>query len=236
MTWAVKGDALNRKFNRIALSRTFTSVDNIFGADSYNDTSKTQKIVYDTITAVLGPEGISVKKNMHAQNAEILGILTDLCIATMRPKDNAIEKLFYVLFNVDAKKPQKRTYWQSLTSSKKKTVHAGSPRHVPFRCTTNTYDPQRQRLSPPQIQRERHRNLVGTHRHRIIHPPSVAITIQEYLDAPKHARHFISVKPLASSMYYPRVPRRAKTRPSPYSDNRCKPLAYMCCTARPNIQ
>ena len=133
MIWAVKGDALNRKFNRIALSRTFTSVDNIFGADSYNDTSKTQKIGYDTITAVLGPEGISVKKNMHAQNAEILGILTDLRIATMRPKDNAIEKLFYVLFNVDAKKPQKRTYWQCLTSSKKKkNVHAGSPRHVPF--------------------------------------------------------------------------------------------------------
>ena len=115
MIWAVKGDALNR----IALSRTFTSVDNIFGADSYNDTSKTQKIVYDTITAVLGPEGISVKKNMHAQNAEILSILTDLRIATMRPKDNVIEKLFYVLFNVDAKKPQKRTYWQCLTSSKK---------------------------------------------------------------------------------------------------------------------
>ena len=99
MIWAVKGDALHRKFNRIALSRTFTSVDNIFGADSYNDTSKTQKIVYDTIPAVLGPEGISVKKNIHAQNAEILGILTDLRIATMRPKDNAIEKLFYVLFN-----------------------------------------------------------------------------------------------------------------------------------------
>ncbi len=123
MIWAVKGDALNRKFNRIALSRTFTSVDNIFGADSYNDTSKTQKIVYDSITAVLGPEGISVKKNMHAQNAEILGILTDLRIATMRPKDNAIEKLFYVLFNVDAKKSQKRTYWQCLTSSKKKKMY-----------------------------------------------------------------------------------------------------------------
>ena len=178
MIWAVKGDALDRKFNRIALSRTFTSVDNIFGADSYNDTSKTQKIGYDTITAVLGPEGISVKKNMHAQNAEILGILTDLRIATMRPKDNAIEKLFY-------------TYWQCLTSSKKKNCTRRFSTACAFCCTTNTYDPQRTRLSPPQIQRERHRKLAGTHRHRIIHPPSVAITIQEYLGAPKHARHFI---------------------------------------------
>ena len=167
---------------------------------------------------------------MHAQNAEILGILTDLRIATMRPTDNAIET-YSTCCSMWMQRNRERTYWQCLT------VHAGSPRHVPFRCTTNTYDPQRTRLSPPQIQRERHRNLAGTHRHRIIHPPSVAITIQEYLDAPKHARHFISVKPLASSMYYPRVPRRAKTRPSPYSDNRCKPLAYMCCcTARSNIQ
>ena len=83
---------------------------------------------------------------------------------------------------------RERTYWQCLT------VHAGSPRHVPFRCTTNTCDPQRTRLSPPQIQRERHRNLAGTHRHRIIHPPSVAITIQEYLGAPKHARHTLYLR------------------------------------------
>ena len=31
--------------------------------------------VHDTINAVLGPDGISVKKNEHVQRAEILGIL-----------------------------------------------------------------------------------------------------------------------------------------------------------------
>jgi len=121
---------------------------------------------------------------MRAQNAEILGTLTDLRIATMRPTDNAIET-YSTCCAMWMQRNRERTYWQCLT------IHAGSPRHVPFRCTTNTCDPQRTRLSPPQIQRERHRNLAGTHRHRIIHPPSVAITIQEYLGAPKHARHFI---------------------------------------------
>ena len=106
MIWTVIGDALNRKINRVAPSRTFTYVDDFFGAGSYNDTSQTQQIVHDTINAILGPDGISVKKNVHVQRAEILGILINLRTATMRPKDNAIEKLFYVLFSVDAEKPQ----------------------------------------------------------------------------------------------------------------------------------
>ena len=87
-----------------------------FSAGTYNDTTQTQKIVNDTITNVLGPNGISEKKNIHAQTAEILGILFDLPTATMRPKDNAIEKLFYVLFSVDATLSQPLAYWQCLAS------------------------------------------------------------------------------------------------------------------------
>ena len=63
MIWAVIGDALNQKINRVAPSRTFTYVDEFFGAGTYNDTAQTQKIVHDTITNVLGPDGISVKKH-----------------------------------------------------------------------------------------------------------------------------------------------------------------------------
>ena len=73
MIWAVIGDALNRKINRVAPSRTFTYVDDSFGAGTNNDTAQTQKIVHDTITYVLGPDGISVKKNIHSQSTEILG-------------------------------------------------------------------------------------------------------------------------------------------------------------------
>ena len=58
MIWAVIDDTLNRKINRVAPSCTFTYV----GAGTYKDTAQTQKIVHDTITNVLGPDGISVKK------------------------------------------------------------------------------------------------------------------------------------------------------------------------------
>ena len=93
MIWGVIGDALNRKINRVAPSRTFTYIDDFFGAGSYNDTSRTQQIVYDTINAVLvGPDEIFVKKNVHAQRAEVLEISIELPTATMRPKDNAKEK------------------------------------------------------------------------------------------------------------------------------------------------
>ena len=92
MVWAVIGNALNRKVNRAAPSCTFTYVDDFFGAGSYSDTSQIQQIVHDTINAVLGPEGLSVKKNVHAQTAEILGILIGFPTASVRPKDTAIEK------------------------------------------------------------------------------------------------------------------------------------------------
>jgi hypothetical protein len=43
MIWAVIGDALNRKINRVAPSCTFTYVDDFSGAGTYNDTAQTQK-------------------------------------------------------------------------------------------------------------------------------------------------------------------------------------------------
>ena len=151
MIWAVIGDALNRKINRVAPSRTFSYFDEFFGAGTYNDTAQTQKIVHDTITNVLGPDGISVKKNIHSQTADLpTGILIDLPTATMRPKDNAIEKLFYVLFRVYA-----TTSLLAMPGILDQPVLAGSPRDAPFRGTTNTHDPQRAQQFSPQSQCER---------------------------------------------------------------------------------
>ena len=104
------------------------------------------KRFYTTLSHLLSaPRGIrKKKKNMHALTAEILGILIDLPTKTMRPKDNTIEKLFYVLFSVDAEKAQKRAYWQCLTSFKKKctrrfsTACALSWHHQYVRSTENT--------------------------------------------------------------------------------------------------
>jgi hypothetical protein len=82
--------------NRLAPSHTFTYVDDFFGAGTSADTISTAAIIHETVDKVLGPEGLSVKKNVDAQITDILGILINFLSATMRPKDKAIEKLFFV--------------------------------------------------------------------------------------------------------------------------------------------
>ena len=195
MIWAVIGDALNRTINRAAPSRTFTYVDDFFGAGTYDDTAQTQKIVHDTITNVLGPDGISVKKNIHSQTAEILVILIDLPTATMRPKDNAIEKLFYVLFSVDAALPQPLAYWQclaSLTNLYSQVLHGMRPFVAPLTRMTHKEHNNRPRKANANAQ-----FAIKTWRTIIViayvHPPSVAVTIQEYIGAPNHTSQFIVI-------------------------------------------
>jgi len=195
MVWAVIGDALNRKINRIAPSRTFTYVDDFFGAGTHKDTSRTQQIVHDTINDVLGPEGLSIKKNVHAQKTEILGILIDFTTASMRPKDTAIEKLFYVLFSTDVTKRQPLAYWQclaSLTNLYSHVLHGMRPFVAPIiRMTHRAHDLRpRKATANAQFAIEIWRAVIAV---AYIHPPSVAVTIQEYLGAPHNARHFIVV-------------------------------------------
>ena len=93
----VLGDAMDC----LAPSQLFTYVGDFFGAWTLTDTISTQDIVHETIDKVLRPEGLSVKKNVHAQIAEIQGIPINFPSATMRPKDKAIEKLFFLLFSID---------------------------------------------------------------------------------------------------------------------------------------
>ena len=73
-------------------------------------------VVHEIIRGVLGPTGLSEKKNLHAQVADILGILVDCTKGTLRPKDKAIEKLFFVAFSVDLTKRLPLTYWQCIQS------------------------------------------------------------------------------------------------------------------------
>ena len=195
MVWAVIGDALNRKINRVAPSRTFTYVDDFFGAGTFSDTSRTQQIVHDTITAVLGPEGLSVKKNVHAQKAEILGIFIDFPTASMRPKDTAIEKLFFVLFSADVAKLQPLAYWQclaSLTNLYSHVLHGMRPFVAPIIRMTHREHENRPRKANANAQFaiEIWRTVIVV---ACIHPPTIAVTIQEYLGAPHHARHFIVI-------------------------------------------
>jgi hypothetical protein len=57
-----------------------------------------------------------VKKNVFSQAAEILGILVQCVQETVRPKDKALDKIFFVLFSIDIEQPQTLQYWQCLSS------------------------------------------------------------------------------------------------------------------------
>ena len=116
MAWSVVGDALNRAVNKRAPQPVFTFVDDFFGSGTHTEATESQRVVHDTVNGVLGPEGISVKKNVFAQRAEILGILVDYTAGTIRPKDRAIEKMFYILFSIDTRAPQPLRYWQCISS------------------------------------------------------------------------------------------------------------------------
>jgi hypothetical protein len=105
MAWSVVGDALNRAVNKIAPQPVFTFVDDFFGSGTRPEAVAAQQAVHETVNGVLGPAGISEKKNVFAQSTEILGIMVDYPSGIVRPKDRAIEKMFYLLFSIDAQAP-----------------------------------------------------------------------------------------------------------------------------------
>jgi len=76
-------------------------VDDFLGAGSLPDALASQTVAHNVIRAVMGFESLSVKKNVFAQTAEILKILTNCVEGTLRPKDKALDKLYFVLFSID---------------------------------------------------------------------------------------------------------------------------------------
>ncbi len=116
MVWSVIGDALHRYVQALAICIIFTFVDDFFGAGTWAHAMEAQAHVHTAIRGTLGYEGLSVKKNVFAQTAEILGYHVDFPTETVRPKTGAIEKLFFVLFCVTVSEPQPLRYWQCLAS------------------------------------------------------------------------------------------------------------------------
>jgi len=116
MVWSLLGDAMNIKVNDGGPCPVFTFVDDFLGGGSYQDALTSQELTHIVIRDVMGYEGLSVKKNVFSQTAEILGILVNCVDGTLRPKDKALDKLFFVLFSIDIQKPQSLQYWQCLSS------------------------------------------------------------------------------------------------------------------------
>jgi len=116
MGWSLIGDAMNRKINTVSACVVFTFVDDYLGGGSKDDALSSQEITQQTIKGVVGPEGLSEKKNVFSQEAEILGIMVNCIEETIRPKDKALDKLFFVLFSVDINELQSLQYWQCISS------------------------------------------------------------------------------------------------------------------------
>ena len=92
MIWSEVGDAIKRTANLRTLIKTFTYVDDFLGGGIQDHVYQTASVVHEVICGVLGPTALSEKKNVHAQVADILGILVECTRGTLRSKDKAIEK------------------------------------------------------------------------------------------------------------------------------------------------
>lgn len=92
-------------------------VDDTFGAGRKDHTQRARERVVRISEGVLAPgSAISVEKSVLASSADILGYQVDCISATIRPKDRAIDKLFFVLFSFDCANPQPLVLWQCLSS------------------------------------------------------------------------------------------------------------------------
>ena len=70
---------------------------------------------FAVIRGVVGYEDLSVKYNVLSQKTEILGIQVNCIEGTLRLKDKALDKLFFVLFSIDIKEAQGFKYWECIS-------------------------------------------------------------------------------------------------------------------------
>ena len=90
-----------------------TLVDDTFGAGRADHVQQARDRVVLVSEGVLAPgTAISTEKSVLASATDILvGYHVDCSTATIRPKDRAIDKLFYVLFSFDCSFPQPLVLW-----------------------------------------------------------------------------------------------------------------------------
>ena len=140
MVWSLVGDALNRYVQALCMCIIFTFVDEFFGAGSLQHATDAHEDVHNAIRGTLGYDGLSVKKNVSAQTAEILGFHVDFPTGRVRPKDGAIEKMFFALGS---------TADLTVLAVPRITgghVFAGSPRNVPLHSPNQRHDEQSDRM------------------------------------------------------------------------------------------
>jgi hypothetical protein len=92
-------------------------VDDTFGVGRSDHVRVARDRVVLVSEGVLAPStAISSEKSVLASSAAILGYHVDCLAVTIRPKDRAIDKLFYVLFSFSCSDRQPLVLWQCLSS------------------------------------------------------------------------------------------------------------------------
>ena len=134
MQWDVVGQAIKRRVESGAPITSFsadtpacdvgplqspldTYVDDSFGAGRPDHVAMARERVVLVSEGVLAPgASIAMEKRVLAPAADILGFHVDCSTAKIRPKDRAIDKLFFVLFSFDSSLAQPLVLWQCLAS------------------------------------------------------------------------------------------------------------------------
>lgn len=116
MVWSLFGEAITRRVIELAKCPVHTFVDDSFGAGIFAHAIEARDLIQSITRGVIGPTAISVEKSVLDTQAEILGFLVDLLKGTIRPKDKALDKIFFVMFRIDTSIPQSLEMWQCVAS------------------------------------------------------------------------------------------------------------------------
>jgi hypothetical protein len=116
MIWSVVGEAINRRAQLFVQCPIDIFVDDTVGAGMVSHALEAQKIVQRSTEEVLGEGSTAPDKSSNGPREVIFGFLVDFVTATLSPKDLAIDKIFFVFFNVDTSVPQSLEVWQCLAS------------------------------------------------------------------------------------------------------------------------
>ena len=116
MVWSMFGEAITNVVRLSIECPIDVYVDDSVGAGipSHVDTAIT--VNRKVTVGVVGPGAINIEKARKSPREEVLGFLVDLLLGKIRPKDKAIDKLFFLFFSFDASDPQPLQFWQCLMS------------------------------------------------------------------------------------------------------------------------
>ena len=116
MAWQMFSAAILRALRAECPCPVDIYVDDVFGVGLPDHATAAVTSIHRLLNGALGPDSVALHKSVLASHAEILGFYIDLMSATIRPRDRAIDKLFFVFYQFDYSVAQPLSLWQCLSS------------------------------------------------------------------------------------------------------------------------